>query len=140
MSSSTGGKPPASAGSLSAPAACTTGILPAALEGCRAPNEPGCEFCYVLRPDGVCEAYSGSAARDDYFVYNVVTVSDGGCERGPRCASCLRETEAALCAETTFPECDCRQPPGIDPCFAPESCGCFCQVGGQNRKACPQAD
>lgn len=136
----TGGKPPASAGSPSAPAACTTGILPAALEGCRAPDEPGCATCYVLRPDGSCEALSGSARRGDYFVYTMAIVNDDGCENGPRCASCLRETEAALCAETTGLECDCREPPGIDPCFFPEGCGCFCQQFGQNRKACPQAD
>lgn len=137
---SAGGKPPASAGSLSAPAACSVGILPAALEGCRAPNEPGCASCYVERSDGSCEVYSGSARRDDYFVYNMVTVPDDGCKNVPRCASCFRETEDALCQETMNLDCDCREPPGVDPCFFPEGCGCFCQQHGQNRKACPQAD
>lgn len=127
-------------GTLSAPAACTVGILPAALEGCRAPDQPGCAACYVERNDGSCEVYSGSARRDDYFVYNMVTVKDGGCQGVPRCASCLRETEAALCQETTYLDCDCREPPGEDPCFFPEGCGCFCQQHGQSRKACPQAD
>lgn len=139
MVGSTGGKPPASAGSPNAPAACMTGILPEALEGCRAPNEPGCATCYVERPDGSCEAYSGSARRDDYFVYTMLIVKDDGCENGPRCASCLRETEAALCEERGHPECDCREPPGVDPCFNPDGCGCFCSVGGQNRRACPPA-
>lgn len=137
---SAGGKPPASAGGLNAPAACTTGILPAALEGCRGPNDPGCKTCYLERREGQCETYSGSSGPDEDDVYTSFNTTEGGCENGPRCASCLREMEIALCAETTKLECDCREPPGIDPCFFPDGCDCFCQQHGQNRMACPQAN
>lgn len=137
---STGGKPPASAGGLNAPAACTTGILPAALEGCRGPDDPGCETCYLERREGSCEIWSGSLGLEEDALYASFTTIEGGCGNGPRCASCLREMEAALCAETTKLECDCREPPGIDPCFFPDGCDCFCQQHGQNRMACPPAD
>jgi hypothetical protein len=136
---SAGGKPPASGGGLNAPAACTTGILPAALEGCRGPNDPGCQTCYFERSDGFCEVWSGRLGLEEDALYASFTTIEGACGSGPRCASCLREMEAALCAERTNLECDCQEPPGIDPCFFPDSCGCFCQQHGLSRLACPPA-
>ncbi|HEX2870187.1 MAG TPA: hypothetical protein VHP33_03000 [Polyangiaceae bacterium] len=139
MLGSTGGKPPASAGGLNAPAACATGILPAALEGCRGPDDPGCETCYIER-EGYCQYYSGSIPNGEHSIYASFNSIEGGCENGPRCATCLREMEAEMCAERTKLECDCREPPGLDPCFLPDGCDCFCQLHGQNRMACPRAD
>src|SRR4051812_45199026 len=44
---------------------CKVSIASWALEGCRAPNEPGCETCYVSNPNGTCTVLSGHARDGD---------------------------------------------------------------------------
>ena len=45
--------------------------------------------------------------------------------------SCLEATQCEVCEESLnlvcrF-DCDCSEPPGVDPCHAPSSCGCYCE-------------
>jgi hypothetical protein len=128
------------AGSGGAPATCEIAIAPAALQGCRAPDEPGCETCYVFHTDGTCSAYSTFGRRPDDSGYNTGILTTDCPTDGARCASCTPEAEAALCRNTPPSDCDCSIDAGIDPCFAPSSCGCYCSAYSADRQACPAPD
>jgi hypothetical protein len=55
----------------------------------------------------------------------------------PPCATCSSAEQEALRALPERPECDCSIPPGVDPCFAPASCGCWCEQITSLKEACP---
>ena len=46
--------PSATVNAAGAAPKCQVKIAARALEGCRAPNEPGCETCYVSNPNETC--------------------------------------------------------------------------------------
>lgn len=116
---------------------CKVSIATSALEGCRAPNEPGCEFCYASNSNGTCTILSGHARDGDLWVYTSASRETDCPAAGPRCARCMRNSEAILCEEPQRPECDCQIDPGIDPCIAPSSCACYCSAYNLARTACP---
>lgn len=121
-------------------------IAPEALIGCRAPDEANCERCCVkTTDDGRCLTQAGAADWELYAVepwYNATEIVDGACPAEcPRCARCSERDEAALRALPSRPECDCDSlTVGIDPCFVPTSCACFCQIRGSLLSRCPLAD
>jgi hypothetical protein len=118
-------------------------------EGCRAPDEPGCERCCEsstgvqgcevrtwnrvgvsdaqLAASGTVPWYNGSAAAQEW---------PEGCQR---CAPCLKREEQQLRALGDRPECDCSRPTGVDPCFQPGSCGCYCRDALRLARSCPSA-
>lgn len=108
-------------------------IAPAALVGCRAPDEPGCASC--CGEGGV--VYSASPL--DQFTtvepwYNVSGTGTGvTCTSS--CASCSERSELQLRA--TAGECDCDGLTiGIDPCHS-SGCACTCSIYRVARDACP---
>lgn len=50
---------------------------------------------------------------------------------------CTPEREQTLRALPERPDCDCTIPPGVDPCFARDSCGCWCTQLEQLKEKCP---
>lgn len=115
---------------------CNVSIAAWALEGCRAPNDPGCEMCWISNPDGACSILSGRARAGELWVYTSGSRETDCPAAGPRCAHCMRNSEASLC-QPERRECNCQLDPGIDPCFAPGSCACYCSIRDEARKACP---
>lgn len=114
---------------------CEVDIADWALQGCRAPNEPGCEICYDHNPNGTCTIRSGHALSGEFWVYTSASSETDCPATGPRCARCPTDSEAALCEELERRECDCRRDPGIDPCFAPNRVG-HAESSGACRRAC----
>jgi hypothetical protein len=128
---------PSEKNAAEAPSKCKVSIASSALEGCRAPNDPGCETCYVQNPNGTCTILSGHARfGDDLWVYTSASRETDCPAPGPRCARCMRNSEAILC-EPERRECDCQLDPGIDPCVAPSSCECYCSGYNLARTECP---
>jgi hypothetical protein len=121
-------------------------IAPDALVGCRAPDEPGCVLCCTgTTDDGRCSYLEGDEDWSQYDVdpwYNASGVMDGPCpDDCPACAQCSERTEQALREFESRPECDCPTLEiGIDPCFAPDSCECYCVRLQSAMQACPPAE
>src|SRR6478735_498054 len=122
-------KPPsASVSSPAASAKCEVSIAQSALEGCRAPNQPGCEFCWDFQANGLCRIRSGHRHDGELWVYTSASPETDCPAEGPRCARCMRNSEAVLRDAPRCRECDCRIDPGIDPCIVPDGCGCYCSA------------
>ncbi len=51
--------------------------------------------------------------------------------------TCTQSQAIALLNLPERPECDCSVDPGIDPCFGPGSCGCWCQRIVTLKEICP---
>ncbi|MFT3926630.1 MAG: hypothetical protein QM778_29065 [Myxococcales bacterium] len=132
-------EPLADAGLISdagGPDASSAGKAPS-LQGCRGPLDPGCAVC---RDDvaGKPSYLSASAANVDW--YNVRSSSapvgcDGAC---PTCASCSYHDQQDLAALGERPEClPCPANTGLDPCYGPGSCTCWCSLQAALKASCP---
>lgn len=122
----------------------------AELQGCRAPDEPGCTQCYEASPGGadggVVMSWQRSGVSDAELAasgtapwFNAVSAVAERPAGVPACAQCLEREEQELRALGERPECDCTQPTGVDPCFSPDSCGCYCQRARSLAQSCPAA-
>ncbi|MGC4090386.1 MAG: hypothetical protein QM756_21410 [Polyangiaceae bacterium] len=113
-------------------------IDPAALVGCRSPSEPGCEFCYFAYESGICVQRLGASSDDTDATYAGALTIIGPCPTGgPSCASCSKADERHLRTDKPPASCACNGSYGVDPCFTPTSCDCFCFGRDAHLKACP---
>lgn len=110
-------------------------------DGCRAPTEVydgvSCESCCDQNMDD-CIEHSG-----DEWYNSVRFLPNADCPTAcPRCASCSIRAEENLKALAVPPQCnpaDCADMNiGIDPCFARDSCECFCETANNLLENCPQ--
>ena len=113
-----------------------------ALAGCRAPEDPGCSICCIATLES-CMVKSWASHENSGTAapwYNN-TASEKKCPSDcPRCASCSQRSEKELRALLMRgPQgCDCAKVPiGIDPCFAPMSCACYCSRWQDLTTQCP---
>lgn len=99
--------------------------------GCRGPLDPGCAEC----KDGE-DGYNRAQEGTDW--YNWWSV-EGSCEPDcPACASCSYRDEAEAIELGYRQECEpCNGDTGIDPCFGPNSCECYCQTKAAISASCP---
>jgi hypothetical protein len=98
--------------------------------GCRGPLDPGCAEC----KDGD-DGYNRAQEGTDWYNWSSV---DGTCEPDcPACASCSYRNEADAIELGHRPECEPCVDPGVDPCFGPSSCGCYCSLKSWLSVACP---
>lgn len=128
------------------PPAASAGVLPgyridpAALVGCRAPDEPGCGMC-CDNSRSTCVRHSGL---EDWSKYPEVepwyNSSSVRCpENCPPCARCTERKEHELADLLPF-RCDCANTKiDVDPCFSPGSCACECSRRAHLVQACPAA-
>lgn len=120
--------------------AATTAPL---VEACRGPEFPGCGACCEENAaEHTCSILSSSDGdAEPGFIpwYNNWHLRDGDCPADCRpCASCLSRDEREYAALGARPECRCETLEiGIDPCFAPNSCECYCQNKLRILRACP---
>lgn len=117
-------------------------VDPAALDGCRAPDEPGCASCCVDTDGGRCRYQIGDEDWALYDVapwYNGVAFVDGACpDDCPRCARCSARDEHLLETLAPRPDCACDGlEPGVDPCYSPDSCACYCHSLASLTAMCP---
>jgi len=116
-------------------------ISPKALVGCRSPEEPGCTSC-CLSEGKSCTVMSWSSHGSSGTVipwYNQ-SASEKKCPADcPPCASCLQRNEQELrTLLASGKKCECaRTIIGVDPCFAPDSCACYCTRLKNLSRACP---
>ena len=105
-------------------------------EGCRDNSSAGCSQCCAQSVDD-----NGAQTCDISQSYASMS-GPGPCPSGcPTCARCSTLTESSLSdkAKSSRSDCDCPTvDPGIDPCYAPSSCGCFCSSLMAGLAACPQ--
>jgi hypothetical protein len=113
-----------------------------ALAGCRAPEDPGCSRCCIDTGDS-CIVKSWISHENSRIAtpwYNSLA-SEKECPSDcAECASCSQRSEEELRALLARrPEdCDCAKATmGIDPCFAPMSCACYCSRWEDLRTHCP---
>lgn len=111
------------------------GIDPAALVGCRSPEQPCCAGCYMQRADG-CYDRNGQAFDGQDVYYPNSGFIGGTCPNGSRCASCTFQDEREL-KQRLAQACDCSTPPGLDPCTVEDSCACTCARLPPLQAACP---
>ena len=102
------------------------------LIGCRGPRDPGCAVCKEPSRPGY-----RSSEGDWYNVSS--TEAPAGCEVDcPVCATCDYRTDEQSRALGERPECEpCPTERGIDSCFVPRGCACWCETRTQLRNACP---
>lgn len=120
-------------------------ISAASRSGCRAPDEPGCaSCCYGAPGDGSCTRRSwapgGAGVSSVKPWYNAAEFLAQSCPADCLpCASCLAREEEELCQLLAMPRaCDCAHTEiGIDPCFHPESCACYCERLALATQSCP---
>jgi hypothetical protein len=117
-------------------------ILPKALAGCRTPEDSGCSKCCIPTGDS-CIVKSWTSNENSGITapwYNN-TAFEKECPSGClRCASCSQRSEKELRAFLMSgpQKCDCAKVAmGIDPCFAPMSCACYCSRWQDVRTQCP---
>jgi len=116
-------------------------LSPKALVGCRSPEEPGCTSCCIFEGKS-CTVMTWSSRGSDGTVspwYNE-SASEKECPSNcPPCASCLQRNEQELrTLLASGKECDCAKTQiGIDPCFALQSCACYCTRLKDLSRACP---
>ena len=109
---------------------------------CDAPDQPGCNPCCIEEEDGRCTLRAWETLGVDVSGiepwYNAQT-SAGVCPEGCRpCSRCDRRARREIDELGARPECDCSKPVGIDPCFAPSSCECFCRLATSLASRCPK--
>ena len=113
---------------------------PESTVGCRAPQEPGCGICCQELTD---EAFEPSciqkSATGDSDWFDSVERLDGPCPSDCEpCAACSLRDEQQLVNMEARPDCNCGSIDiGIDPCFAPMSCECYCQSYSALTETCP---
>ena len=102
----------------------TVTIAPDSIIGCRAPTT-GCERCCLPSRSGhvILAALAGEGD-----VYNLTDHRDGACPSDiPSCARCSNDEERLLRQLAAAPVCECPSGDvGIDPCYSPTGCACFC--------------
>ena len=115
-------------------------IDPAALVGCRAPDEPGCASCCSKSDNGCSRLWSPEDWSQPGMGAAWYNASSVGCPAEcAACASCTKRHELELAAMLPF-SCDCEKTQiGIDPCFDRPSCACECSRRQYLTKACPKA-
>ena len=115
-------------------------IDPAALVGCRAPDEPGCASCCLKSGNDCSRLWSPEDWSQPGMGEAWYNASSVGCPaQCAACASCTKRQELELAALLPF-TCDCDKTQiGIDPCFDPPSCACQCSRRQYLTKACPKA-
>lgn len=119
-------------------------VDPDALAGCRAPDEPDCSIC-CLDSEGeadVCHYLLGDEDWSLYDVdpwYNGMLFVDGACPADCRpCARCSERDEHLLEALAPRPDCACEGLSiGVDPCYSPGSCACYCHTLESLTSRCP---
>lgn len=105
-------------------------------QGCRDTSTPDCAQC--------CSASTDTTGTEMCTVVREGSSSSvlGPCPSDcPHCAACSTATERFLASAVaqSRPDCDCRsQVIGIDPCIAPNDCGCFCDGLDRSLSQCPQ--
>jgi hypothetical protein len=103
--------------------------------GCRGPLDPNCAACQVepnlfLTSTGGADWYNSSA------IFRPAGCIDPGYCLG--CASCSYKDEDEARAHEERPECEpCPTEAGIDACFDPGGCECWCSTRSRLRAACP---
>lgn len=124
-------------------------VDPAALVGCRAPDEPNCSRCCLAQPPEAAEARCHyRVGEEDWSLYavepwyNGMSFEPGACpDDCSPCARCSERDEQALRSLAPRPECDCEAlTVGVDPCYVRESCECHCQTLESLTAMCPPAD
>ena len=104
--------------------------------GCRDFSSPDCNQCCSPGVDDT------GAANCNVRQLNTSSALAGPCPSDcPACAICDTATEQSLLADVSQPrpDCDCRSVyVGIDPCFSPNDCGCFCDGLERSLAECPQ--
>lgn len=111
--------------------------------GCRAPNEPGCSECCRQQASTTtgaleCVHYGSMAGGPGFYVPS--RREGGTCASScAPCAQCTLHDEEQLRALVKPTNCDCSTTYiGIDPCFGPDSCECYCQSYLSGIRLCPQ--
>jgi len=108
---------------------------------CRGPEFPGCNECCTPENGDHCLVRSWSGSTDRIVIpwYNASSYLSTSCPANcPPCASCLTRYEREYRALGPRPDCDCsRVVFGIDPCFFPQGCGCYCDRKSMILEACP---
>lgn len=117
-------------------------VDPDALAGCRAPDEPDCQTCCRETDGDGCHYLIGEEDWSLYDVdpwYNGVLFVDGACPADcQRCASCSERDEHLLESLAPRPDCDCDGLSiGIDPCYHPGGCACYCSTLESLTSSCP---
>jgi len=122
-------------------------IAPAALVGCRSPDQAGCSKCCVGGdPCGYRDGDANSNMVPGEPWYSHFWSEDGACPTDCRpCASCARYSEEDVRQLLTqlqqTPACDCNTVTfGFDDCIKPSSCACLCSSVIGELEACPPAE
>lgn len=97
---------------------------------CKSPEQPGCTRCCTQTGGGTqCEYKEWTGGADSMTTpwYNASGVMDGPCpDDCLPCDSCSSRDESDFEMLGDRSECDCTGPIGIDPCFSPFGCDCYC--------------
>jgi hypothetical protein len=106
----------------------------ASFDGCRAPMEPNCAVCQYSYGGRV--SYRSSDGGDWYNVSQTAsTACSGAC---PQCASCTQRDQTEVEQLGSRPEClPCPLNAGLDPCYMPRSCDCWCSRRNRLYERCP---
>ena len=128
------------------PAQVGSAPIPEDPHACRAPMEPECNPCCEPQADGFCivRSWSSGPLTDPELSevtpwYNATVLQKEACSSQCKpCARCTQRDASELQRLGTRPECDCTQPPSIDPCMTPGECGCYCSSLIRLTQACPE--
>jgi hypothetical protein len=105
--------------------------------GCRETSSAACAQCCA--PSGGLDQNGGCTIERTNSAEFTADPCPATCSPCARCSEAA-ERSLAEAAEHARPDCDCPTvDPGIDPCFTPQGCGCFCVGLASNLNACPQA-
>jgi hypothetical protein len=109
--------------------------------GCRDLSITGCPRCCTSSVDqnGVEQCNLDEASQNSITYSSVAGPCSSDC---PVCAQCSVQSQQALTNATNNPrpECDCLTlDTGIDPCFGPSGCECFCSTLMGALISCPQS-
>jgi hypothetical protein len=138
-----GSAPASGADWLSSELPDTQAILPALpVKPCRGPEFAGCSSCCEQVPgEPQCVMLTWTGPDEPGLIpwYNSSTWRDGRCPLACHpCASCLTREERDYAELGERPDCDCdSQRIGVDPCFAPKSCACYCMQALRILRDCP---
>ena len=122
-------------------------IAPAALVGCRSPDQAGCLKCCVGGdPCGYRDGDADSSMVPGEPWYSHFWSEDGACPADCQlCASCGRHSEEDVRQLLTqiqqTPDCDCSTVTfSFDDCIKPSGCACLCGSLIDELEVCPPAD